>query len=87
MLPARCGSLPARGRQAVSRAKLLLLIGCLCLVGCNSLLWHDRGVIRVIQMIQVCHFLHRTVELIIINCFKFLLLEVLVGHDIVVAAQ
>ena len=87
MLPARCGSLPARGRQAVSRAKLLLLIGCLCLVGCDSLLWHDRGVIRVIQMIQVCHFLHRTVELIIINCFKFLLLEVLVGHDIVVAAQ
>ena len=87
MLPARCGSLPARGRQAVSRAKLLLLIGCLCLVGCDSLLWHDRGVIRVIQMIQVCHFLHRTVELIIINCFKLLLLEVLVGHDIVVAAQ
>ena len=87
MLPARCGSLPARGRQAVSRAKLLLLIGCLCLVGFDTLLWHDRGVIRVIQMIQVCHFLHRTVELIIINCFKLLLLEVLVGHDIVVAAQ
>ena len=87
MLPARCGSLSARGRQAVSCAELLLLVDCLCLVGCDALLWHDRGVIRVIQMVQICHFLHRTVELIIINCFEFLLLEVLVGHDIVVSAQ
>ena len=85
MLPARCGSLPARGRQG--RAELLLLVGCLCLVGCDSLLWHDRGVIRVVQMVQICHFLHRTIQLIIMNCFEFLLLEVLVGHDIVVAAQ
>ena len=87
MLPARCGSLSARGRQPVSCAELFLLVGCLCLVGCDALLWHDRGVIRVIQMVQICHFLHCTVELIIINCFEFLLLEVLVGHDIVVAAQ
>ena len=48
MLPARCGCLPARSRQAVSRAELLLLVGCLCLVGGDSLLWHDRGVIGVV---------------------------------------
>ena len=87
MLPARCGRLPARSCQAVSCTKLLLLVGCLCLVGCDALLWHDRGVIRVVQMVQICHFLHRTIQLIIMNCFEFLLLEVLVGHDIVVAAQ
>ena len=48
MLPARRGRLSTRGRQAISRAELLLLVGCLCLVGGDSLLWHDRGVIRVI---------------------------------------
>ena len=85
MLPARCGSLSARGCQG--RAELLFLVGCLCLVGCDPLLWHDRGVIRVVQMVQICHFLYRIIQLIIMNCFEFLLLEVLVGHDIVVAAQ
>jgi len=47
--------------------------------GSDSLLRHDTGVIGVVQTINVRNFL-------ILDSLE-LLLEVLVGHDLVVAAQ